>query len=573
MQSGCGLLPRAAVWLQECGSDCLPDNRDRDRDHQRVGLAARPVARGDSGERAICHPRCHHVHMVGERPHVEVLPSDDTESSAASRDMAQRLAERLREARVEAFLHPERHLDVDDRQSELDRLLLQTAQVYANAVTEQTRSTYARRWRVFTRWCERNDLSSLPATPETVMLFLSDSMKTDGMCSTTMRGFAAAVSRIHLEAGLPSPNRDPGMAMFLRGMSRIALPPKKHHPISALRITGLREVCHVINRDSLDIKEVRDRAILGLIAAGMNGAQIARLAWDDLEMTPKVVEVTIRSIHRTPSTTLSLGALEGDGACPITALYEWRSRTVGDDPLPSATVFTRILRGEVTPDPLTHRRVIQMLHGRRKSLGTPGHWATPEQAMRLLATYRSVDLRDRALLLIGFAGAFRRVEVTELRWGDITPRDNLGIVVHLRHSKTDVTGHGRDVGIPYGKSTLTCPVKALDAWKVRVEQQHGPVTADLPVFVDVGRAGRLGTDSLVPETLTGIVKRRASAAGLEGHWGGRSLRAGFISTAADLEIPLEKVAAQSRHASLDALALYIRRLDPFSSNAANQVGL
>ena len=70
-----------------------------------------------------------------------------------------------------------------------------------------------------------------------------------------------------------------------------------------------------------------------------------------------------------------------------------------------------------------------------------------------------------------------------------------------------------------------------------------------------------------------MVRRRAEDAGLEGRWGGRSLRAGFISTAADLEIPLERVAAQSRHMTLDSLARYIRRLDPFTGSAAGKVGL
>ena len=81
--------------------------------------------------------------------------------------------------------------------------------------------------------------------------------------------------------------------------------------------------------------------------------------------------------------------------------------------------------------------------------------------MRLLGNHRSLDLRDKAILLVGFAGAFRRGEVTNLRWSDVRTRDGAGIVIHLRRSKTDQAGRGKDVGIPLGRSPLTCPVRAL----------------------------------------------------------------------------------------------------------------
>ena len=89
----------------------------------------------------------------------------------------------------------------------------------------------------------------------------------------------------------------------------------------------------------------------------------------------------------------------------------------------------------------------------------------------------------------------------------------------------------------------------------------------------VGRSGRITETPLTPEALTYLVIRRAKSAGLEGHWGGRSLRAGFISTAADLDIPLEAIATQSRHATSNTLMRYIRRDDPFRRNPAAKVGL
>ena len=70
-----------------------------------------------------------------------------------------------------------------------------------------------------------------------------------------------------------------------------------------------------------------------------------------------------------------------------------------------------------------------------------------------------------------------------------------------------------------------------------------------------------------------VVKRRVTSAGIAGHWGGRSLRAGLISSAADLEVPLELIAKQSRHASLDSLARYIRAQDLFVRNAVQRLGM
>ena len=182
-------------------------------------------------------------------------------------------------------------------------------------------------------------------------------------------------------------------------------------------------------------------------------------------------------------------------------------------------------------------------------------------------------LRDKALLLLGFAGAFRRSELTGLRWADLQPVDG-GLIIHLRCSKTDLAGRGRNIGIPAGKSTLTCPVRALTRWQTRVRRQWGDDFTDgLPCFVTVGRAGRLGSTPLSPDAVTRLVLRRARQAGLTGRWGGRSLRAGFISTAADLDIPLELIAHQSRHATLDSLIRYIRHDDPLRRNPAANLGL
>jgi len=70
-----------------------------------------------------------------------------------------------------------------------------------------------------------------------------------------------------------------------------------------------------------------------------------------------------------------------------------------------------------------------------------------------------IGVRDRALLLVGFAGAFRRSELVSLDVADVLFGAD-GLIVQLHRSKTDQEGEGRKVGLPFGSNPLTCPVRA-----------------------------------------------------------------------------------------------------------------
>jgi len=85
-----------------------------------------------------------------------------------------------------------------------------------------------------------------------------------------------------------------------------------------------------------------------------------------------------------------------------------------------------------------------------------------------------LGLRDRALLLLGFAGAFRRAELVGLDVRDLEFGSS-GLVVTLRRSKTDQEGAGRRIGIPYGSTPLTCPVRAVQTWLATATIAEGPV--------------------------------------------------------------------------------------------------
>ncbi len=174
---------------------------------------------------------------------------------------------------------------------------------------------------------------------------------------------------------------------------------------------------------------------------------------------------------------------------------------------------------------------------------------------------RLKDIRDRALVLIGFAGALRRAELVALDVADIE-RASSGIVLRLRHSKTDQEGKGHKILIPYGR-TRWCPVSTLDVWLAA-----SGITAG-PIFRPVNRHGYVRDVRLSGEAVSLVVRGRVAAAGLDPTgYSGHSLRAGFATSAALAGVPAWRIRTQTRHASDVMMAGYIRQAGLLSDNAA-----
>jgi site-specific recombinase XerD len=173
--------------------------------------------------------------------------------------------------------------------------------------------------------------------------------------------------------------------------------------------------------------------------------------------------------------------------------------------------------------------------------------------------------RDRALLLLGFAGAFRRSELVGLDCADVEHVAE-GLIVTLRRSKTDQEGAGRKVGIPYGAET--CPVRALEAWLQESSISDGPIFRPVDVWGNVA-AARLSDHAVAV-----IVKRYAAAIGRDAAtFAGHSLRAGFATAAAKAGAAERDIMNQTGHRSLTMLRRYIRDGSLFTRNAAASVGL
>ena len=179
---------------------------------------------------------------------------------------------------------------------------------------------------------------------------------------------------------------------------------------------------------------------------------------------------------------------------------------------------------------------------------------------------RLIGLRDKALLLIGFAGAFRRSELVALQIEDLKlVRD--GYVVKLKRSKTDQQGEGREVAIPYGSNPLTCPVRALQDWINIGNLQEGPI------FMPINRHGQKSTEAMTSHAVAVIIKKYAPNGKMAEDLSGHSLRAGFATTAAMAGVQEYAIMKQTGHKRSDTLKKYIRARDLWRDNAASKVGL
>lgn len=174
------------------------------------------------------------------------------------------------------------------------------------------------------------------------------------------------------------------------------------------------------------------------------------------------------------------------------------------------------------------------------------------------------DSRDRALLLLGFAGGFRRSELVGLDLADIE-HVRQGIVITLRHSKTDQEGAGRKIGIPHGR-TRHCPVAAVTDWLARSGKTEGAI------FRPINRHGQLQPERLSGDAVSEVIRDRLAATGMDPEgYSGHSLRAGFATSAAQAGASTLKIRAQTGHASDAMLSRYIRDGELFVGNAAGVV--
>ena len=219
--------------------------------------------------------------------------------------------------------------------------------------------------------------------------------------------------------------------------------------------------------------------------------------------------------------------------------------------------------------------IMDVLAGIRRLKGTFESRKTPiliEDMRKIveLLPQSITGIRDKALLLIGFAGALRRAELASICLEDLTfPKEGLEIL--FKWSKTG----GRSVLIPFGSNPMTCPIRALKDWLEMANITEGPI------FRPINRHGQIQPVQLTDRAIALIIKKNKylkqkiiEASDQEMlDYSGHSLRAGFVTTAIQNGVPEHLIMNQTGHKKSDTVKKYIRLTNKWKDNAASRIGL
>ena len=162
-------------------------------------------------------------------------------------------------------------------------------------------------------------------------------------------------------------------------------------------------------------------------------------------------------------------------------------------------------------------------------------------------------LRDKALILVGFAGGFRRSELVALDFEDVEfVRE--GVKIFVRRSKTDQSGEGMTKAIPSFDNAIYCPVVSLQNWIYELKNKKGKIF------------------SISDKSVALIIKKYANLAGLDGSkYAGHSLRSGFATSTAESGAEERNIMAMTGHKTTQMVRRYIQEANLFKNNALNKI--
>ncbi|MGO7133428.1 site-specific integrase [Rhizobium leguminosarum] len=219
-------------------------------------------------------------------------------------------------------------------------------------------------------------------------------------------------------------------------------------------------------------------------------------------------------------------------------------------------------------NPTDSAGVAAILEGIRRTVGKAPHQkasATVDVIHALLAYVDARTLqgtRDRAILLLGFAGAFPRSELFSITAADLTFSES-GVDVFLPKSKTDQEAKGQSVAVLNGKALK--PADRLKEWIVATGIVYGPI------FRRINRGDHLTGEALSAQSVALIVKKYADLAGLDVEkLSGHSLRAGFVTSAAENRASISRIMEVTRHRDPRTVETYVRRADRFKDDAGDR---
>src|SRR5664280_1975161 len=276
----------------------------------------------------------------------------------------------------------------------------------------------------------------------------------------------------------------------------------------------------------------------------------------------------------------------------------------------AAVNFTHRQAGH--PAPGAHPHVGELLAGIRRSRGRPPARRDALVTADLRAILAGLPTagwpgvvagrRDAALLVLGFAGAFRRAELGGLDVGDVRAYPSDGLHVMVRAAKNDPGRAGQVKAVPYGTEVATCGPCAWARWRavvaaadvagrvavlrtVRADDPAGHVCRSPagdgdgdgdpaePAFRKLDKTGRVLPGRLSGPAVTAIVQRRAAAAGYDpARLGGHSLRAGFVTAAVLAGADAPAIMRQTGHRTPAMIEVYTRHHAPLEANAVTRLG-
>ena len=176
-------------------------------------------------------------------------------------------------------------------------------------------------------------------------------------------------------------------------------------------------------------------------------------------------------------------------------------------------------------------------------------------------------LRDKTIILLGFAGGFRRIELISIDYEDLEFVAE-GVKIFIRKSKTDQFGEGMIKGLPYFTNQQYCPVWHLKKWLEISEIKSGPI------FRRFFKGLNLGKNRLTDQSVALFLKKYLSNAGIENQdYSGHSLRSGFATVSAEAGADERSIMAMTGHKTTQMVRRYIKEANLFKNNALNKIKL
>ena len=176
-------------------------------------------------------------------------------------------------------------------------------------------------------------------------------------------------------------------------------------------------------------------------------------------------------------------------------------------------------------------------------------------------------LRDKTIILLGFAGGFRRIELISIDYEDLEFVAE-GVKIFIRKSKTDQFGEGMIKGLPYFTNQQYCPVWHLKKWLEISEIKSGPI------FRRFFKGLNLGKNRLTDQSVALFLKKYLSNAGIENqNYSGHSLRSGFATVTAEAGADERSIMAMTGHKTTQMVRRYIKEANLFKNNALNKIKL